>query len=79
VSGAICPFAIRNEVFSHSGTLSELRQLLKFLDDRRRKPTYPLPGLPFQIHGTYSRDEVGAGLTELRGVAVKPSRIFGVR
>jgi superfamily II DNA or RNA helicase/HKD family nuclease len=55
-----------NEVFSHSGTLSELRQLLKFLDDRRRRPTYPLPGLPFHIHGTYSRDEVSAGLTELR-------------
>jgi len=46
--------------------LDELAQLMELLDDRLSKRTQPLPGLPFHVHGTYSRDEVSAGLVELR-------------
>ena len=54
------------ELWADPVVLAELRQLLAVLDDRRRKPTYPLGGLPFQVHGTYSRDEISAGLLESR-------------
>lgn len=43
-----------------------MRQLLEVLDDKRRKPTFPVAGLPFRLHATYSRDEISAGLIELR-------------
>lgn len=55
-----------DELWSDPVLMSELRQLFALLDDRRRKPTYVLPGLPFQVHATYSRDEVSAGLVEVR-------------
>jgi superfamily II DNA or RNA helicase len=40
----------------------ELLELFEALADRRRRPTWAIPGLPFQAHATYSRDEVSAGL-----------------
>ena len=54
------------ELWSEPAVLAEVRQLFEVLDDRRRKPTNRLPRLPFQVHGTYSRDEVSAGLGEIR-------------
>lgn len=54
------------ELWSEGAVLGEVRQLLEVLDDRRRKTTHRLEGLPFQVHGTYSRDEVSAGLGEVR-------------
>jgi len=53
-------------LWSDHVVLDEVRQLLGVLDDRRRKTTHVLPGLPFQVHATYSRDEVSAGLVEVR-------------
>ena len=55
------------ELWAHQGVLAELRQLLAVLDDRRRSHTYAISGLPFRVHGTYSRDEISAGLGEERG------------
>ena len=54
------------DLWQRSALRAEVQQLLAVLDDRRRKPTTPLPGLPFHIHGTYSRDEISAGLGEAR-------------
>jgi superfamily II DNA or RNA helicase/HKD family nuclease len=54
------------ELWSDAAVLGEVRQLLALLDDRRRLPTHALPRLPFHVHGTYSRDEISAGLGELR-------------
>jgi len=54
------------ELWSDRVVMDELRQLLQVLDDRRRKTTQALPGLPFQVHATYSRDEISAALLETR-------------
>jgi superfamily II DNA or RNA helicase len=54
------------ELWSDRVVLQEVRQLLEVLDDRRRKTTHALCGLPFRVHATYSRDEVSAGLVEAR-------------
>jgi hypothetical protein len=54
------------ELWSDPVILDEVRQLLGVLDDRRRHITHGLDGLPFRVHGTYSRDEVSAGLGEAR-------------
>ena len=54
------------ELWSDPVVLGEVRQLLEVLDDRRRKTTHALPDLPFKVHATYSRDEVSAGLNEVR-------------
>ena len=45
---------------------AELRELLDELDDRRRRPTWPMLDLPFRVHATYSRDEISAGLRQTR-------------
>ena len=45
---------------------AELLELLDELDDRRRRPIYPLEGTPFHVHATYARDEMSAGLLEVR-------------
>ncbi|MFT3694002.1 MAG: DUF3427 domain-containing protein [Kofleriaceae bacterium] len=45
---------------------SELIQLLTVLADRSRRPTFKLDGLPFRIHASYSRDEISAGLLQVR-------------
>ncbi|MFT4628467.1 MAG: superfamily II DNA or RNA helicase, partial [Myxococcota bacterium] len=58
--------AFLGELWDQPEVHSELRQLLELLDDRRRKPTFEEPGLPFRVHATYSRDEISAGLGELR-------------
>lgn len=44
----------------------ELVQLLGVLADQQRRPSYPLEGLPFRVHATYTRDEISAGLLEVR-------------
>lgn len=54
------------ELWSNQIAREELSSLLAVLDDRRRKSTYKLENLPFQVHATYSRDEVSAGLLETR-------------
>ncbi len=46
--------------------LEELRDLLGLMLDRIRRPTFELPRSPFRVHATYSRDELSAGLMELR-------------
>lgn len=43
---------------------SELRQLLAVLSDRSRWLGRLLPGLPLAVHGTYSLDEIVAGIDE---------------
>lgn len=57
---------LMRDIWSEADTRDELLQLLACLDDRRRRPTYALPGLPLRVHATYSRDEVSAGLGETR-------------
>ena len=54
------------DLWSSDDVLDEVRQLLEVLDDRRRRPTCAIDGLPFQVHATYSRDEISAGLIEVR-------------
>ncbi|MCA9488337.1 MAG: DUF3427 domain-containing protein [Myxococcales bacterium] len=58
--------AFLDELWADPVVLIEVRQLLEVLDDRRRKGTHALAGLPFRVHATYSRDEVSAGLGEVR-------------
>ncbi|PRQ07020.1 DUF3427 domain-containing protein [Enhygromyxa salina] len=56
-----------DELWAAPDLRRELAELMGVLDDRRRRPTLELPGLaPLRIHATYSRDEVIAGLGELR-------------
>lgn len=55
-----------DELWSNQVVLDEVRQLLQILQDRRRKTTHELAGLPFQVHATYTRDEISAGLGEVR-------------
>jgi superfamily II DNA or RNA helicase/HKD family nuclease len=52
---------------SERALAGELGQLFALLDGRRRRPTLALPGLPFRTHATYARDEIVAGLGEVRG------------
>jgi hypothetical protein len=54
------------ELWADASARDELRQLLAVLDDRRRRPTTALRGLPLRVHATYSRDEIAAALGELR-------------
>ncbi len=42
----------------------ELKELLDILDDRRRRVTIPLASLPLRVHGTYTLDEILAGVDE---------------
>ncbi|TDI43816.1 MAG: hypothetical protein E2P02_10555 [Acidobacteria bacterium] len=44
----------------------ETVELLEVLADRARRPTFPLAGVPFHVHATYSRDEISAGLGQVR-------------
>lgn len=41
-------------------------ELFELLTDRLRRPTVALTGTPFRVHATYTRDEISAGLMELR-------------
>jgi len=54
------------DVWALEDVRHELLDLLELLADRRRRPTFALDALPFRVHGTYSRDEVSAGLREVR-------------
>ena len=54
------------ELWSNQDVLEEVRQLLAVLDDQRRTRTHALADLPFEVHATYSRDEISAGLVETR-------------
>lgn len=54
------------EVWAARDLREELVDLLGILADRQRRPTYAVPGLPFRVHATYSRDEISAGLLQVR-------------
>lgn len=54
------------ELWNERALVDELRALFELLADRRRRPTHALPALPFRVHATYSRDEISAGLREVR-------------
>jgi hypothetical protein len=51
-------------LWANAALRSELDQLLTLLGDRVRHVTRPVPGLPLQVHATYSLDEVLAGVDE---------------
>ena len=54
--------------------LEEARDLFELLSDRTRRPTWPLEGSPFRVHATYSRDEISAGLLQVRAGKVMRSQ-----
>ena len=54
------------ELWAMPAIRAELVELLDELADRRRRPTWPMLDLPFCVHGTYSRDEISAGLRQVR-------------
>jgi superfamily II DNA or RNA helicase/HKD family nuclease len=55
-----------DEVWAERDVREEILDVLDLLADRQRRPTYPVERLPFRIHATYSRDEISAGLLQLR-------------
>lgn len=54
------------ELWKERDLVQELGALFGILADRIRRPTHALPGLPFRVHATYTRDEISAGLGEVR-------------
>lgn len=54
------------DLWKERDLVEELKDLFTLLADRIRRPTHALPALPFRVHATYSRDEISAGLAELR-------------
>jgi len=54
------------ELWASDDLRREASELLNVLADRARRPTAALPGLPFHVHATYSRDEISAGLGQTR-------------
>ncbi len=54
------------ELWAQPDLRTELVELMAELDDRRRRPTSPLAETPFRLHATYTRDEISAGLREIR-------------
>ena len=54
------------ELWSSTDLRGEVLELLDELADRKRRPTEPLEDLPFHVHATYSRDEISAGLGQIR-------------
>jgi superfamily II DNA or RNA helicase len=54
------------ELWSMPAIRAELAELLDELADRRRRSTWPMLDLPFRVHATYSRDEISAGLGQVR-------------
>lgn len=54
------------ELWDQDDVRRETLAVLRLLADRPRRPTFAYAGLPFQVHATYSRDEISAGLLELR-------------
>ncbi len=53
-------------IWGHPPLRQELGALLAILDDRRRRATIPIEGMPFHVHATYGRDEIAAGLQQIR-------------
>lgn len=54
------------ELWAQRDLRTEICDLLDELADRRRRPTFAMPDLALRVHATYSRDEISAGLTQLR-------------
>jgi superfamily II DNA or RNA helicase len=54
------------DLWEHASLRSELLALLELLKDRSRRTSWEIPRSPFRVHARYSRDEVSAGLLELR-------------
>ena len=57
-----------NDLWQSAPLREELQQLLTVVEDRLRKPTFPLTGdlatVPLHVHGTYALDEVLAAFDE---------------
>ncbi len=64
------PVAEMGEAFEELWSLPDLRHelldLLGVLADRARRPTWSLDQSPFRVHASYSRDEISAGLRQVR-------------
>ena len=58
--------AVFEELWSQPDLRNEVVELLELLDDRPRRPTFAFEDLPFRVHASYSRDEISAGLLQLR-------------
>ncbi|MEQ1505445.1 MAG: DUF3427 domain-containing protein, partial [Myxococcota bacterium] len=54
--------AFLDELWSDDLLRTEVRDLLAVLDDRRRRPTLELDGLPLRVHAHYTRAEISAAL-----------------
>ncbi len=54
------------ELWATRDVREEVVDVLGLLRDRQRRPTHAIEGLPFRVHGTYSRDEISAGLLQVR-------------
>lgn len=53
--------------------VEELQDLFGLLADRLRRPTVGLPGSVFRVHGSYSRDEISAGMKQFpNGKLLRP-------
>ena len=50
------------ELWADDAVRAELRELLAVLDDRRRRVTRPVTGLPLEVHARYTRAEIAAAL-----------------
>lgn len=55
-----------DEVWAMRDVREEIMDVLGLLRDRQRRPTHAVDGLPFRVHATYSRDEISAGLVQVR-------------
>jgi superfamily II DNA or RNA helicase len=64
------PVTEMKEALAELWAAPDLRQewveLLGVLADQQRRPTFAVAGLPFRVHATYSRDEISAGLLQVR-------------
>jgi len=73
--------AALEELWAHPAMRAELSELLGVLDDRLRRPTYPLEDLadvPLRVHGTYALDEITAAFGIVRSGKVYRPRGQGV-
>jgi superfamily II DNA or RNA helicase len=55
-----------DEVWATPDVREEILDVLTVIADRQRRPTYATKSLPFRVHATYSRDEISAGLLQVR-------------
>jgi superfamily II DNA or RNA helicase len=73
--------AALEELWAHPAMRAELDELLGVLDDRLRRPTYPVEDLadvPLRVHGTYALDEITAGFGIVRSGKIYRPRGQGV-